>query len=207
MRIAGPPRPISRRAALGLALGAACLAPAAALGAGPLPPLSEFLQYGAFGPWTGAAEGDTYVLSNTTAPGAVQYFLAGHQRSEEGRRVIAVDVEIRQGGEESRAGLIYGYRKEPTSYFLFVLEGGRGVSLYLRHPDSVERPVSVVSGQIRPGVNRLEIREQGGLVGLFVNGAQIGAYGAAGVGQGAAGIVAWGMGVFAFRDFTQTVAE
>ncbi len=205
MCTAALPRPLSRRAALCLTVAGAVLGSAAgAPRAQPLPPLAPSLAFGTFGPWTGAAEGDAYVLGNADAPGAMHRVLAAFDPAAEGRRTLTVEVEIRRGGAGSRAGLVYGYRAQPETYLLFVLEGRGGVSLYRRGPDGMERPVSVVSGQIRPGPNRLAIREHGGLIDLLVNGRQVGAFGAPGVGYGAAGIVAWGTGVFAFRDFTQT---
>jgi hypothetical protein len=176
---------------------------AAAVHAQSLGPVNEFLLIGDDPPWNGKVEADAYVLSNATDGSALQYFLAGYDKDDDGRRAIAVDVEIRQPGEQARAGLIYGYTEAPRAYFAFMLEPGGQVALYRRDESGFNRLMSTSGGQIGQGVNRLSIVEHGKQIELLVNGNQMWSFENEAVGHGNAGIAAAGIGVFAFKNYEQ----
>jgi hypothetical protein len=188
-----------RLAAVAAALSMAGLG-AAAQDLGPLTPQ---LQLGAFAPWMAQAEGTAYVLSNTTDPSAVTYFWVGNP-AEEGRRTIAVDVDLREGAEGSGAGLLYGFQEEPRSYFLLMLRPGGTVALVQRTPEGFEERMGIGGDQVKPGINRLEIRERGKEIDILLNGTNIGAIGNDLIGRGGVGIVATGTGTFAFSNFALT---
>jgi hypothetical protein len=202
MRRALPARPVLAR--VGLVFAAlALIGLATTLHAQPMGPLAEYLKPGESPPWTAKMEGDAFVLSNSTEPNAVHYVTASYTRSEEGKRSFGVDVEIREDTGKSHAGLIYGYQKEPISYFVYVVEANRTVALYFRSAGGIERLFSVGGDQVAEGSNRLGIIEKGDRIELQLNGNTISTYGNAAVGRGYGGIVAWGTGIFAFKNYEQ----
>jgi hypothetical protein len=203
MRRALPARPLLARFGI-LFAALALVGLATTLHAQQMGPLAEYLKPGESPPWTARVEGDAFVLSNSTEPGAVHYVTASYMRSEEGKRAFGVDVEIREDTGKSHAGLIYAYQKEPLSYFIYVVEANRTVALYRRTADGIERLFSVGGDQVGEGSNRLGIIEHGDRIDLQLNGNTISTYGNAAVGRGYGGIVAWGTGTFAFKNYEQT---
>jgi hypothetical protein len=197
-------RLLHARSALLLLLAAfVALASLAGARAQPMDGLAEYLKTGEDPPWTSTMEGDTYTLANTTDGNAVRYFTATYDKDEDGRRTITVEVQIRDPGQNARAGLIYGYVPEPKSYFMFVVEPGRKAVLYRRDAKGLNPVMSTSGDAVVDGVNRLSIVEHGKQIELIVNGTQIGQIGNRDVGHGNAGIAAVGIGTFVFKNYQQ----
>ena len=199
-----PVRPRKLACALGFAAlsALACTLAAGRLAAQDLGPLTPHLELGEMAPWTGTAEGPAYVLSNSTDPNAITYYWVGSPEAE-GKRTIGVDVELRAAADGAGgAGLIYGYQEQPRSYFLLLLRPGNQVALLQRTEAGMEERMTLGSDQVRAGANRLEIREAGQQIELFLNGQSIGAIGNDMIGRGGVGIAAAGTGTFVFSNFT-----
>jgi hypothetical protein len=193
-----------RMAALAVLLGTAATGTAMSQDMGPLTP---HLQSGEDAPWTARAEGASFTLANTSDPAAIRYYWTGSPAEEEGKRSIAVDVEVRDGQEGSGAGILYGYRDEPRSYFLLLLRPNGLVTLSQRVPEGFEERMSIGGDAVKPGVNRLEVRENGSTIEMLLNGQSIGSLGNDLIGRGGVGIVAVGTGTFSFANYTQALAQ
>ncbi len=189
------------RRLLSAGLFAAAIAAAATASAQPagFGPLDTVLTSGPDGAWTRTRSGGSFELLNTAAPNALKYFFVA--TGEEGRRRVGVDVRIEDGGQLSHAGLLYGYVREPLSYYIFTLEAENTVALRRFEGGAMNAMFTTSGGTVRAGINRLEIAERGTEIDLFVNGSRIGSIGNEGIGSGAIGIAAWGTGRFIFSGF------
>lgn len=192
-----------RGALVALILAVGCLAQTAAQ-AQSLGPLEQYLVLGQEAPWSGAKDGEAYVLGNDSDASALKYIVAGYDTRDEGRRTISVEVELRKAGDGARAGLIYGFVPEPRAYFAFVIEPGRKITLYRRDASGFNAVMSTSGGMVAEGANTLTIVEHGRQIELLVNGTQVGQFGNAAVGHGSAGIAAVGIGSFAFKNYQQS---
>lgn len=204
MALASRLRRNAGRAAGTLALAALlCAAGAQAGMTQDMGPLTPHLETGESAPWTTKLDGATFTIANSADPAAIRYYWVGSPAEEEGRRTIAVDVEVRDGQEGSGAGILYGYQDEPRSYFMLLLRPDGQVTLSQRVPEGFEERMSIGGDAVKPGVNRMEIRESGNQIEMLLNGQSIGSLGNDLIGRGGVGIAATGTGTFTFANYTQ----
>lgn len=170
---------------------------------GGLGALSSFIKIGQQGAWTGSMDGDVYWLENPSEDAAIRYYFTPVDATAFGQRTVSVDVTA-DAGQNSRAGLLYGYNRNPTLYYMATVEPDGTGALYRRDEDGLN---VVMSGSTPPGENgfsRLEVRESGSQIEVLVNGKSIGSMGSRGTGEGAVGIIAVGPGRFGFTNYRQT---
>lgn len=171
--------------------------------AGGLGPLSDVVAVGRDGAWDASLDQNVYWLENGERDDAIRYFFTGQPGSEAGSRTVAVDVAV-EAGPDSRAGLLYGLSRDPLFYYMVTVEPDGAGALYRRDESGLNLVMASSAPAPQNGFHRLEVRESGAQVEVFVNGSSIGALGSRGVGTGRVGIIAVGSGRFGFTNYAQT---
>jgi len=159
------------------------------------------LGFGDDGVWDQQNDGRFYVMKNDTKPNAIKYYLLPTMSTELGKRRIHVDVEIRKSGEATHGGLIFGFNAKTKAYYLFTLSQDGIITLMQRTPDGAKVLFKGKGKNIKDGRNTLSYVERGKHVHLAVNGESGLGSDTFDLGDGGAGIVAWGAGEFAFTKF------
>ncbi|MEM9605327.1 MAG: hypothetical protein AAGA11_20865 [Pseudomonadota bacterium] len=172
-----------------------------------LGPLNAFVTPSEQGNWRIVDVGDAAVFENRSVPGDINFAYVFSDPADEGRRDISVDVGVLNGDRYAKAGLLYGFESDPRTYFMFTVSADRTVRLEYRSTSGWEEPMAFSLGDLDPtGVN-LAIRESGNEIALIVNGQEKAAFGNGRVGRGGVGIVAAGIGQFAFNGFKVNAAQ
>ena len=125
-----------------------------------LGPLSGLLIEGKDGSWIGAFQQGSYWLENPAERGAIQYFYAPYQEGTGGKRKYSIDVDVSNTTAVARAGILYGLQNNPTRYFMILVGRGGQVEVYKRDANGVNQMIASTV-QVKPGFNRVEIREDG----------------------------------------------
>jgi hypothetical protein len=195
-----------RRLAITIAaLGALAAAPGAKAQGDAFGPLSTLLVDGATAPWSQRMTDDGYVLQNATADRAIRLFWSTPNAASFGARTVTAEVEIGLAQDSSRVGILYGYREDPTFYFMYVLQADGTVALYRRDETGINQVLSTGAAGVQDGVNQLSIEESGPNLRLFVNGTNTATINTGGTGAGALGVVAWGTGQFVIHSYSELV--
>ena len=163
--------------------------------------LNPYLSTGSQGVWNIRAADDSVLLENTAGGGEITYFYVNPKPEEEGRREISVKVELQKFGSNSWAGLLYGFKENPKSYYIFALQGENTVSLFHRTDRGFKQRLSQQFSELSKGMTHLTIREQGNTISLIVNGREISSFGNDSIGKGAVGIAAADIGTYRFNGF------
>lgn len=187
-------RPLAAAFAI-LAAGAAAAQDA------PLGAFTSLVQEGPNGAWEQTISATAYTMENASDPAAIRYYWGLGNSDEIGSRTIMVEVEIADGGDTSRAGILYGYDDDTRFYFAFVLEVTGAVALYRRDAAGFNLWMSSETDAVRDGANELSIVEDGDTITMYLNGTRTGSISSDGIGTGAAGIVAVGTGRFIFTAY------
>lgn len=172
------------------------------LNAATLGPLDSFLIQGESEGWRGSNERGAYWLENPSDAGAIRYFYTPYVEGSGGKRQLGVDVDVSNTKATARAGLLYGLKGNPLRYFMLLIGRSGEVELYRRDADGVQQLMGS-STEVLKGFNRVEIRENGGNIGLFVNGKSMGSIESTGTGEGSIGIAAMGVGRFGFANYVE----
>lgn len=158
------------------------------------------------GPWTGAVDGDAYVLANDSQPEAVHYAYAEGAWLPE-RLNLSVQVRIegtspRNDGFIAGAGLIYAVQPEPLSYYALILSRDGTLHLLRRDEDGLREIDAITVEPFAPNeVHHLRLIEYAdGFAAYVDHAAGLDLY-TSHVGTGTVGIAAFGTGRFAFRTF------
>ncbi|MEM6988533.1 MAG: hypothetical protein AAF499_18640, partial [Pseudomonadota bacterium] len=170
-----------------------------------LGPLNAFVTPSEQGNWRIVDAGDAAVFENRTVQGDINYTYVFSDPADEGRREISVDVGVLNGDRYAKAGLLYGFESDPRTYFMFTVAADRTVRLEYRSESGWEEPMSFSIGDLEPSGVNLAIRESGKEIALVVNGQEKAAFGNDRIGRGGVGIVAAGVGQFAFNGFQVNV--
>lgn len=202
------------RSLLAACLVAAALAPAAraeSLAPAGMGLLEEALAFGRIdgGPWTGTVEGDRYLLANETDPEAIHFaYVDGSALPERLNMRIRVTLDAEPAGDGTLltgAGLLYAYRAEPLSYYAVLLTADARLTLLQRTPDGLREvdsiPLDDLDIRVEHELRLVEYAD--GIAAVVDDQGVIDLYTDA-VGTGTIGIVAFGKGRFAFRDFRVT---
>lgn len=178
---------------------------ASAQGNAPFGPL-EIVE-GNEDPWQLTLTPQGYLMENNVRDTSIRYTWYRAQERIFGSRTVTTWVTIVDEDPTSAAGLIYGHEEEDngdTYYYMFMVRPDNVVTLYLRHPDGVDQVSSIQTTAVRPGENELSIMETGDQVRFFVNGEQVVQIGGVrGMGEGAIGIIAWGIGTYLFSGYVE----
>ena len=185
-----------------LVLGMVFLVNSQIASAGTLGPLDGFLIQGESDGWRGANDRGAYWLENPSQEGAIRYFYTPYVEGSGGKRQLSIDVDVSNTTATARAGLLYGLKVNPQRYFMLLVGRGGEVELYRRDADGVNQLMSSSTKMLR-GFNRVEMRETGGSVELFVNGKSMGSIESTGIGEGSIGIAAMGVGRFGFANYVE----
>lgn len=170
-----------------------------------LGPLNQFVKPTDQGNWTVTDEGGSAVFENRATPGDITYIYAAPKPGEEGRREISLNVGVLGGDGYSKAGLLYGFQANPRSYYMFTVSANSTVRLEQRTPDGWQERMSSTIGGLDPKNTTLTIRENGNEITLLVNGEERAGFGSDSMGRGGVGIVAAGIGKYAFGKFSISV--
>ena len=165
-------------------------------------PLTSIIQPGAQGPWHVSAGQQGVQLQNQQQPGDLTYYYVNEEPGQSGQRVVSVKVQLLNASANAGAGLLYAYRDNPRSYYLFTLAADGTVSLSFRGANGFETRQATTLPQLAGQSAQLKIVEQGTSIALWVNEQKIGTIGESGMGRGALGIVAADLGTFRFSDFS-----
>jgi hypothetical protein len=169
---------------------------------GGLGPLEQFLSIGESGGWTGTMDNGTYWMENTSDAGAIRYYFTGVSGNT-GSRIVSVDVNARGSTESSRAGLLYGYRESPKSYFLLVVSGDGMFEVYQRGANGLQLKSGSSFDLSESGFQTIQVGEEGRKLSFSVNGRNMGTLESDAVGSGALGIAAMGLGSFGFSNYRE----
>jgi hypothetical protein len=200
------------RCLLAACLGTAVLAPAASWAQGPdnMGPLRDVLLIGELedGTWAGAVEGEDYVLRNAADPSAIHYaYVDGGPLPERLNVAVNVRVDGTEGddGLIRGAGLIYAFRPQPLSYLAVVLSEDGTLRLLEREPAGLREIDAITLANFdADAFHELRLIEYiDGITAIVDDTDAIDLYTDA-VGTGTIGIVAFGTGSFAYRDFAVT---
>ena len=186
-----------------LALSAVCATvlagPAMAFDMGKL---NSILETGQSGAWDQRGEGANYVLDNDSNPASIRYYYIEPNAGHEGTRSVSVDLDFRDEAASTRGGLIFGFDKTDKSYYLFVLSPTGELTLFKREPGGGKILFKGKAKGITDGFNTFTLVEANGGVRLEINGQSSLFTESKAMRTGALGIVAWGQGEFAFRNFS-----
>lgn len=175
-------------------------------GAGGLGPLKDVVFEGEEDGWVGRLSDESYQLDNRADPGGIRYFYAGYDLADEGKRTARVTVAVKDGGDgNARAGLLYGLRQEPFSYYLIVAAGDGQVEVYRRDDRGVNLMMSSQASDDRP--IKLEVIEHGKEIEVRANGNRLSSFESNGTGGGAIGIAAMGLGSYTFSGYEQVAGD
>ncbi|WP_146620068.1 hypothetical protein [Acuticoccus sediminis] len=158
------------------------------------------------GPWTVEKTPAGFTMTNRTDANAVRYFYVNAGETK-GARTVSVDVSVEpRGTGPALAGLLYGFDEATKTYFMLVIESGERVGLYRRDPSGMKRLAQAGLGVLGGGPYRLAIAEEGESVEMTVNGKSLGTAKSSTLGKGATGIIAAGIGTFAFSAYSLSSA-
>ena len=178
---------------------------AAQKAAGPMGALTTILpEAQTDGPWTARSTATGFTMTNRTEENAVRYFYVNAGEAK-GARTVEVDVSVEpRGTGPALAGLLYGFDPETKTYFMLVIESGERIGLYRRSTGGMKRLAQIAASKFGRGPYRLALEEEGATVTMVVNGKRLGTMQADMAGDGATGIIAAGIGTFAFTGFSVT---
>ncbi len=185
-----------------LAAGACILALGGPLAArADMGPLAGIVEPRSDEVWDVRLDGGAVEMTNRQSPYQITYFFVNPRPGEEGQREISVDVAMLASENDSLAGLLYGFRENPKSYFLFAVGGDRSVNLYHFDQGSFEQRMKLSLSDLRAEKTTLTIRERGDEIALLVNGVEKSSIGGDAFGRGAVGIAAGHIGRYRFDNF------
>lgn len=171
-------------------------------GSSGLGPLESIVFQGNEHGWIGQLENGTYRLHNPNEAGGIRYFYTSFLENEAGDRSMRVDVRVEDGDGSGRAGLLYGYRQSPLSYFMILASAAGDVEVY-RRDDSGVNLTMATSTDTKDGFLRIELVEKGREVRVIADGETINTFQSQDTGGGAVGIAAMGLGRFEFTNYVQ----
>lgn len=160
--------------------------------------------------WTGTVDDGYYVLVNRSDPNAVHFAHADGSALPDRLRV-SVEVQVSAGdvtaddAPVAGAGLLYGFRTQPFSYHALLLSADGTVRL-LQHDEAGLRELASIALEHFDSAapHQLRVVEYIGEITAVVDGRETIDLQIDAVGAGTVGIVAFGTGRFAFRDFSVT---
>lgn len=191
-------------AALALAATLPLAAPATAQKAPePMGQLTTILpEKGSDGAWEAELSASGFAITNRTEADAVRYYYVNAGK-DEGQRTVHVNVSVEpRGPRPAMAGLLYGFDPATKSYFMLVVDSGQEVSFIHRGRQGLKRIAAAKLDKLSGGPYRLAIAEEGDKITLSINGKRLGSLSSEALGEGATGIIAAGLGTFAFSDFS-----
>ncbi len=142
----------------------------------------------------------SYRLESKADESSIKFFYADNPTDTYGRRSIVTNLKIEGPGS---AGLIYGYQKNPTRYFLFLLDANQNFRVLERGPDGFSEMINMsVDGD---GGFELKLTESGSEVSVSLNGQNLLSIGNDRIGVGAVGIATIGAGQFDFQKFETSI--
>jgi hypothetical protein len=154
------------------------------------------------GPWTASEANGAYTLENLTEPSALKYYFVAPKTEIDA--TVSVDVLLPAGSDpKAFAGLLFGFKPESRTYYLFVLAGDGSLAVYARDAGGLRMMMSSTSSDAKPaGWNRLRIVEAGDEISFSVNGSDMGSVGSDGMGSGGFGIAVAGLIRAGLANFT-----
>jgi hypothetical protein len=164
--------------------------------------LKEYLLYGADSSWQGMESKNAYKLNSEGDASGIKFFFLNTQPEHDGKRGVGVNVHPVGDGS---CGLIYGYRADPSRYFLVLVDARQNLRVLERSPEGFHEMLSItidVQGPVR-----LDLVEKGSEIEIHVNKVNMLSIGNDRIGTGGVGIAAVGNGNFVFSDFTLDVNE
>lgn len=186
-----------------LAASLLCAAPAAL--AFDLGPLSPVISAETGDIWSISDVDGAAVFQNKSDPGAIRYYYLFADPAKEGKRTVTLDVSLTDPDPSGLGGILYGFKEDPRSYFLFTVSAGGTAHLHYFSPNGFEERISSSIDGLDPSNVTLSITEEGDYMSLKVNGREISGIGNERIGQGALGVVAVGKGTFGFKNFEISV--
>ena len=172
-----------------------------------LGPLSEYIQPEDDGTWRVVDDGTSALLENSQSEGAIIYYYVGSTENEQGSRTISVDVGFGQSNQWSSAGLLYGYRDSPRTYYMFTVRGDSTINVHQMADGNFQELLSVSLNSLSAEKTTLTIEENGTSVTLKVNEQMLDSFTDAQLGKGAVGIVAGDIGQYKFSNFKLTTQQ
>ncbi|MEO1035131.1 MAG: hypothetical protein AAFX44_06175 [Pseudomonadota bacterium] len=171
-------------------------------------PLNGIIEERASDTWTirSAPRGGWY-FENPGSRWDITYYYVNSPPSDEGKREVTVDVAMLEAEPDSLAGILYGFRDQPRSYYLYTLGGDRSVNLFYFEEGNMERKMQFQLGDMRDGPVQLALREHGSEIALLVNGDEKSRIGNDRMGRGAVGVVTAHVGRFHLENFNVTLAK
>lgn len=168
--------------------------------------LAAFLDHGSSDGWHAQYVSGVYWLENGKSQGAIRYYYTDHDGSEDGSRVVSVNVKIATDDPQARVGLLYGHDSQTGNYHLVLLGPEGQLEVVRRDANGFNLRMSSSTDADMNGFNRLRIQEAGNEITLSVNGRNLGSLGNKTIGQGAVGIAAVGLGRFGFSEYQEVAA-
>ncbi|MEM9173353.1 MAG: hypothetical protein AAGA84_11690 [Pseudomonadota bacterium] len=150
--------------------------------------------------WTVAPNNGGWNLTNEHANGAIRYYYVDEAPGTGGSREISVDVAV-TGDAYSMAGLLYGFRDQPRSYYLYTLAGDQSVHLYHYSNGEMSQKMQLGLDGLGDQVT-LGLVEHGQEIALLVNGEERSRIGNNSIGSGGVGVVAVNTGEYDLHNFT-----
>lgn len=190
-------------AALALAASLPLAAPAIAQkAAGSMGELTTILpDNGSDGTWTAQTSPTGFQMTNTSEANAVRYYYVNAGKTA-GEREVKVNVSVEpRGPRPAMAGLLYGFDPNKKTYFMLVVESGERVSFFHRGSQGLKRIAAADLDALSGGPYRLAIAEADDKITLSINDKTLGSLSSDALGSGATGIIAAGLGTFAFSNF------
>ena len=169
-----------------------------------LGPLKDAVSLGEADGWTGSMDAGVYQLENGSDPTAIRYYYTGYTEGEGGSRSAQVDVAFEGAHPDARAGLLYGFRKDPRFYYMIVASPAGEVEIYRRDGQDFGMTMASSFEPSDTGYARIAVDENGSELAVRVNGEEVASFQSDGVGSGSIGIVALGVGRFGFTNYRQT---
>ncbi len=156
------------------------------------------------GAWNSRTTPTGFTMTNRSDANAVRYFYVDAGQRP-GARTVQVDVSVEPRGiGPAMAGLLYGFDPQRKTYIMLVIESGETIGIYRRGPRGLERLIGTRIDGIGGGPFRLTLEEQGEQVAMKVDGKRVALIKSKALGSGATGIIAAGVGTFAFSAFSVT---
>ena len=151
--------------------------------------------------WTIADDAGMAIFENKTDPGAIRYYYLFADPAKEGKRTVSLDVSLKDPDPSGLGGILYGFKEDPRSYYLFTVSAEGLVHLHFFSPNGFEERIASSVDGLDPSNVTLSIVEDGDSISLMANGQEISGISNNRIGSGALGIVAVGRGTFGFRNF------
>ncbi len=172
---------------------------------GPLGPPLLALEGSAFSA-TAGADG-AVILTNRSDPGALKEMLLSPAR-DEGRRRLAVTVEIAEPDVPARAGLLLAGQADPVAFFVYALEQtaeDAALVLYFVDPSRGFEQLWRAPVTDGAGTHMLGAVESGQQLTLTHQGVPVLTAEQERFGSGQVGVVVWGRGVFTLSQWSRLV--